>query len=197
MGNILTEIIKLNNGLFLLNRYDKKSRKISKYISLIIFLMILYFITTIYISYRNYKIINIDGDILYSLLVLILTLVIYIFFAFYIKEIFININEQKIIFKYGFLSLRKIRIIDINELKEISINNTSGKVGRYVTLNGIVNYNVDLIDKNLNAYRLYQSRAYNNDLIIFAKRISEIINIELVDKNNVEGYKNIFKKIVI
>jgi hypothetical protein len=197
MGNISTEILNLNNGLFLLNRYDKKSRKISKYFSLLFFLVILYFIIIINIFYKDYKITNIDWDILYSLLVSIIALMVSIFFAFYIKEIFININEQKIIFKYGFILLKKIKIININELKEISIDNTSGKVGRYVTLKGIVNYNVDLIDKNLNAYRLYQSPFYNDELIIFAKRISEIINIELIDKNNVEGYKNIFKKIII
>jgi hypothetical protein len=193
MDNILTEIIKLNDGLFLLNRYNKKSRKIFKYFSLVIFL----YLIIIFIFFGNHKITDIEEDILYLLLPLIVILIVSIFFAFYVKEIFININEQKILFKYGFLLLTKIKIVDINELKEISINNISGKVGRYVTLKGIVNYNVDLIDKNLNAYRLYQSMTYNNELISFAKRISEIINIELVDKNNIEGYKNIFKKIII
>jgi hypothetical protein len=38
---------------------------------------------------------------------------------------------------------------------------------------------------------------YDDELKIFAKNISEIIKIELIDKNNVEGYMNIYRKIII
>jgi hypothetical protein len=112
------------------------------------------------------------------------------------KEIIIDIKKQKISFKYG-LFIRKIKEINIGELKEISINNASADIPNRAKRIIGKKYNVDLIDKNLNAYRIYQSLDYTNELIIFANNISKIINVELIDKNNVEGYMNIFKKIII
>jgi hypothetical protein len=119
-----------------------------------------------------------------------------IYIANDIKEIIINIKKQKISFKYG-LFFKKIKEINIEELKEISINNVPADIKNRAKRIIGKKYNVDLIDKNLNAYRIYQSLDYNNELINFANNISKIINIELIDKNNIEGYMNIFKKIII
>jgi hypothetical protein len=112
------------------------------------------------------------------------------------KEIIINIKKQKISFKYG-LFFKKIKEIDIGELKEISINNSPAEIPNRAKRIIGKKYNVDLIDKNLNAYRINQSLDYTDVLVNFANNISKIINVELIDRNSVEGYKNIFKKIII
>jgi hypothetical protein len=122
--------------------------------------------------------------------------IILIYIANDVKEIIFNIKEQKITFKYG-LFFKKIKEINIGELKEVSINNTPADIFNMAKRIIGKKYNVDLIDKNLNAYRIYQSLEYVDKLKAFAKNISEIINVELIDKNNVEGYMKIFKKIII
>jgi hypothetical protein len=58
-------------------------------------------------------------------------------------------------------------------------------------------YMVDLIDSEQCSYTIFQSEVYNEELIVFANKIGEIINKEVDDKNTVEGYKNIYKKNVI
>jgi hypothetical protein len=58
-------------------------------------------------------------------------------------------------------------------------------------------YNVDFVDNKLYSYRIYQSEVYDDELINFSKELSKIINIGINDQNNVEGYKNIFKKNII
>jgi hypothetical protein len=133
---------------------------------------------------------------LFNILFYVSTFVALIYTANDTKEIIINIKKQKILFKYG-LFFKKIKEVDIGDLKEISINNAPADIPNRAKRIIGKKYNVDLIDKNLNAYRIYQSLDYNNELICFANNISKIINLDLIDKNNTEGYINIFKKIII
>jgi hypothetical protein len=181
------EIITLNDGLFMVKNY-KKYRKIFTYLFLLCSIIFLAFILLITRDIKNY--------LLFPIFYFASMLIILIYIANDVKEIIFNINEQKIIFKYG-LFFRKTKEIGIGELNEISINNTPADIyNRAKRITG-KKYNVDLIDKNLNAYRIYQSIDYTDELKTFAKNISGIINVELIDKNNVEGYMKIFKKIII
>jgi len=180
------EIIKLNDGLFLVKNY-KKHRKLFVCLlllcSIIFLVMIFLFIKD---KYYNF----------FGLFFCVSMFIILIYIVNDVNEIIFNIKEQKITFKYG-LFFRKMKEINIGELKEISINNAPAVIpDRAKRIIG-KKYNVDLIDKNLNAYRIYQSLDYTDELKTFAKNISEIINVELIDKNNVEGYMNIFRKIII
>ena len=180
------EIIKLNDGLFLVKNY-KKYRKLFAYLSLlcsIIFLVMIFLV--IKDKYYNF----------FSLFCCVSMFIISVYIVNDVKEIIFNIKEQKIMFKYG-LFFKKVKEINIGELMEISINNTPAVIPNMAKRIIGKKYNVDLIDKNLNAYRIYQSLDYVDELKTFAKNISEIINVELIDKNNVEGYIKIFKKIII
>jgi hypothetical protein len=55
---------------------------------------------------------------------------------------------------------------------------------------------LDLIDKNYNAYRLDRSISYDN-IHNCGIKINKLLNIELADKNDVEGYGNVYKKRII
>ena len=182
-----TEIIKLNDDLFLVKNY-KKNRKLFAYLLLLCSIIFLVWILLIIKDIKNYP--------LFFLFYPISMFIVLIYIANDVKEIIFNIKEQKIIFKYG-LFFKKIKEININELKEVSINNAPADIFNMAKRIIGKKYNVDLIDKNLNAYRIYQSLNYVDELKAFAKNISEIINVELIDKNNVEGYMKIFKKIII
>jgi hypothetical protein len=180
------EINKLNDDLFFIRNY-KKYRKLFAFLSLLCSFIFLFMIFLI-IKDKEYNLLYI-----FFCLCVFISLV---HIANDTKEIIISIKEQKISFKYG-LFLKKIKEINIEELKEISINNAPAEIPNRAKKVIGKKYNVDLIDKNLNAYRIYQSLDYTNELKYFANNISKIINIELIDKNNVEGYMNIFKKIII
>jgi hypothetical protein len=180
------EINKLNDDIFFIRNY-KKYRKLFAFLLLLcsfIFLIMIFLI----IKDKKYN--------LFYILFYVSIFVTLIYIANDTKEIIINIKKQNILFKYG-LFFKKIKEINIGDLKEISINNAPADIpNRSKRIIG-KKYNVDLIDKNLNAYRIYQSLDYTNELIYFANNISKIINVDLIDKNNVEGYLNIFKKIII
>ena len=181
------KIIKLNDDQFLIKNYNKY-RKLFAYLLLLCSII---FLVMIFLFINDIK--NIP---LFLLFYPVSVFIILIYIANDVKEIILNIKEQKIIFKYG-LFFKKMKEINISELKEISINNAPADIfNRAKRIIG-KKYNVDLIDKNLNAYRIYQSLEYVDELITFAKNISEIINVELIDRNNVEGYMKIFKKIII
>jgi hypothetical protein len=180
------EIIKISDDIFLIKNY-KKHRKLFAFFSLfysIIFLIIIFF----QIKDKEYNLLYI--------LFCVSMFVVLMYAANDTKEIIINIKEQKISFKYG-LFFKKNKDINIGEIKEISINNAPADIPNRARRIIGKKYNVDIIDKNLNAYRIYQSLDYTNELINFANNISKIINIELIDGNNIEGYMNIFKKIII
>jgi hypothetical protein len=118
-----------------------------------------------------------------------------------IKNIKINIKDSEIIFKYKLFPLYKIRKIKFNNIKEISINYTPDDYltvpYKFQTKIKEQIYNIDIIDYEQNAYRIYRSTAYNNEFKNFAENFGKIINKEINDQNNVIGDKNIYKKIIL
>jgi hypothetical protein len=109
-----------------------------------------------------------------------------------IKKIFINITSNEIIFKYGLFPYIKIKKVKISDIKEISINRKSNHFAassrssytfKYIEKEHI--YNVDIIDYQCNAYRIYQSTVYNEELIEFSKEIGKILNININDQSNI------------
>ena len=175
------EIIKLNDGVFLVRNYAKNRKLWACFLLLlaIIFLVL----TFLFIQDKDYV------GLFFSVSMFIL----FIYAANDVKEIIFNIKEQKISFKYG-LFIKKVKEINIDELREISINNSPAVYpSRAKKIEGI-KYNVDLIDNHLNAYKIYESGDYTDELKAFAKNISEIINVGLIDKNKVRGHMNIYIK---
>ena len=184
------KIIKLDNETFLLKNY-KKRRKLISFIILLYSVIVIIEVILIIKDIQDMNIWVFFQLIFFSSLYIFL-----IYIANDVKEIIFNNYKQKIIFNYG-LFFKKKKEININELKEISINYSPEDIPNRARRIIGKKYNVDLIDNNLNAYRIYQSMVYDDELKTFAKNISEIIRIGLIDKNNVEGYMNIYRKIII
>ena len=188
--------------------YIIKNYKKSKIISHSIMLFLTHFLVFIYLGQIIYDIIKnnrIEASIIFPIC-FIVGLYYGYFTAFNdIRSIFININtwDKNIIFRYGLFPFTRTKKIEINSIKEISINHSTSKytpifimyAGNRTIKETI--YNVDIIDKELNAYRLYQSTVYNDDLINYSKAIGEIIKVGINDQNDKEGNKNIYKKVVI
>jgi hypothetical protein len=141
----------------------------------------------------------------------VLLLIVIIFFFIYkdlfnnTKNIYINTKEKKIIFSYEYLPVKRLKIINFNDIKEISVNYTPytpsyGNIPmRNYTFEIIPKekiYNLDIIDYDKNAYRIFRSTVYDAEFIDFSKKISEIINVNLNEQINTEGekiYKKLFK----
>ena len=119
--------------------------------------------------------------------------------CFFVLNSFIKISidktNNKIVFSKKSFPIRCKRILNFENIKEISINCTIKNISVYYpnSTKEII-YNVDIIDKELNCYRLYAINAYNDDFIEFAKKLSSILNIKINDQNKIEGIKNIYKK---
>jgi hypothetical protein len=198
MGIYSKEIIQCENG------YLIKNYKISKVIFFYIMQLVICFLVFIYVGQIIY---DIKNNRIECIITLVFSIIFFLvgFKAFNdIKKIFINTTDNEIIFKNGLFPFIKIKILKINNVKEISINHKSN---RYAT-SGISTYtfkyimkeyifNIDIIDYECSAYRIYQSTAYNDELIGFSKEIGKIINININDQNDIEGKDNIYKKIII
>jgi hypothetical protein len=195
MGNYTVNIIQIDNGYVIKNYTTGK-------------IIICYIVLILYGGLFLFPIIDAIMNIIINKDFSFVFWAIFYFTVFYlplllaandIKRIIININEQKIIFKYGLIPFIKKRNIDIKSLKEISINHTtehSNMIGRSIKKVDKT-YNIDLIDNNLYSYRIYRSEVYNDDLLNLSKKTSEILNVKINDQNNIEGYKNIFVKNII
>ena len=195
MGTYSKEIIQCKNG------YLIKNYKILKVIFFYFMQVISHFLIFVYIGQIIYDIKN-NRMSWISLLVFTIIIIFICFKAFNeMKKIFINVMDNKIIFKYGMFPYIKIKKLKINDIKEISINQ---KLNHYAT-SGISSYtfkyimkeckfNVDIIDNECNAYRIYQSTVYNDELVKFSKEIGKIVNININDQNDVEGKDNIYRK---
>jgi hypothetical protein len=201
MLNYSKEILPINEGYVIQNH--KIGIIIFSYFSLIFgIILVPYLLFTIINEYKN------GGDFsdLFVLIFPSFLIAFPFFIGFYdIGKIIININKNMIFFIYRLEPFSKTIKLKINEIKEISINYSYDYrgvglgLGSYNYDNKTIgyerDYNVDLIDNNMFSYRIYQSKEYD-DVIIFAKNISEIIKININDQNNTEG-KNIYKKNVI
>jgi len=191
MGTYSNVIIKYKNG-YIIKNYKMLKIIFFYIIQLMFHFMIFMFIALIIFDIKNYK-----SD-WYILLGFTLMFLFFCIKSFNEMKI-IYILDKEIIFKYGLFPYFKIRKIKINNIKEISINNNSSKYATYKFKYFVKEYmyNVDIIDYKCNAYRIYRSSAYNDELLTFAENIGKIINIDINDQNNNEGKNNIYKNIII
>ncbi|GHU03152.1 hypothetical protein FACS1894147_06590 [Spirochaetia bacterium] len=105
----------------------------------------------------------------------------------------IKITEKDIAFCIGKRPFFENIKIELDKIKEISINYEMDSKGEEELT---YYYNLDLIDYNFNAYRIIQSKNYNS-ICEFGNKIEKIIKKELVDKNDIEGYGHIFNKRIV
>jgi len=181
-----SNIHKLNDYNYLIKNYAKHRKKIA-ILFLVCSILFLIALLSIIKDITNYPFHFIFYLSMFTLL---------IYLSNDIKEIYFNIKEQKIIFKYG-LFVKKNKEINIRELNEVSINNSPADIPNRAKRIIGKKYNVDLIDKELNAYRIYQSLDYTDEMKEFAHNVSKIIGVKLMDSNNVEGHIKIYKKLVL
>jgi hypothetical protein len=193
MGTYSKDIIKYDKG------YLIKNYKITKIIFFYLMQLIICFLVFVCIVQAVYNIKNSESD--WGVLIAGSIVFIWICIKSFneLKIITVNTIENKILFKYGLFPLIKVKKININNIKEISINHNSSHYNTFKFKYKVTEYmyNVDLIDYKNNAYRIYQSMVYNNELLDFSKKIEDILNIKINDRNNEEGENNIYKKIII
>jgi hypothetical protein len=107
----------------------------------------------------------------------------------------IKIDSKKIIFIYGLIPFVKLKKIKIDNIKYISINYIQKEF--HIFFPGKIIYCLDFIDDNQFSYTVFQSPVYNEDLVNLANKLGRIINKEIDDKNEMEGYGNVYKKKII
>jgi hypothetical protein len=179
------EIIKTNYGYKLIE--NKKISIIKKFISLIILLL---FGCSIY--FIDIKSIQFPIEIIIKIIISII--VIYEIYYTLLHDTSVKIYKDKIYFCIDLKPFKpetiKLKYFDI---KEISINYEMD----YEEGGGeVYYYNLDIIDKDFNAYRLAQSENY--ELIYdYGIEIEKILKIKLDDRNDIEGYGNIYKKRIV
>jgi hypothetical protein len=168
---------------------ENKLIKFANYFK-IIFLILIITIGMNSIDFRNFEF-NLDN--------LKLLIPIAIFYLLLIQILFrdrkVYINNDKIIFIDGIKPFKQEFIVEKNDIKEISINyefNDDNKDRKYYGNDRF--YNIDLIDKKLNAYRFFQSRQYNDELLKFANSLSKIMKINLNDRSDKEGFGTIYRE---
>jgi hypothetical protein len=185
MDNELMDIVETKYG------YKLFENKIMSVVSKIIF-------TIIYLTI-GFIIVLVDFEkIIYPIQILTkIILCVVILFLIYGKLFLdktIKIYKDKIEFHIDSKPLKlkiiKISKIDINEISinyEINYEEDSGEV---------YYYNLDLIDKEFNAYRLGKSKNYNK-IFNYGTKIVKILNAKFIDNNDIEGYGHVFKKRVV
>jgi hypothetical protein len=107
----------------------------------------------------------------------------------------IIIRNNRVIFYKRFIPIMKKKILDISNIKELSINRTiTTFLSYHAKASREIIYHLDIIDKELNCFRIYETNAYNDEFIEFAHNISSLIGIKLNDQNKIEDFKNVYKK---
>lgn len=185
MFNELVEIIKTNYGYKIVE--NKKTSIIKKVISIIILLVIEVFIVFVDIK-------NIIFPIVLIIKIIISIIVIYEIYYTLFYNVTVKINKDKIYFcinskPFKFETI-KLKYCDI---KEISINY---EVNYEEDIGEVYYYNLDIIDKDFNAYRLGQSENYET-IYNYGIEMEKILKIKLDDRNNIEGYGSIYNKRII
>jgi hypothetical protein len=136
-----------------------------------------------------------------SLAKILLTIGLIIFFVIFIIKIFftqnydyhIDIEEKRIHLINGKWKFGKEIILDFNEIKSIIIVH-------FVTKEDTTNeesyeYKIDIYDIELNAYEIYDHSEYEITREI-AFEIGEILNIEVIDKADVENYEGFRQRVI-
>lgn len=172
----------------------------------IILFTFMIFILTFWISLHIYLIVNenimdINGwDCFALVFVLSFYSLLCYYIINYIKGIFINTKDKEIIFKYRLLPINNKKKIKFNNIKEILINHNQNLIfsmpNKFQTIEKIYIYSAYIIDNDQNAYRIYKSEVYNDEIINFSKKIGEIININVSDQNDIEFDKKIYKLVI-
>jgi hypothetical protein len=207
-------IIQTNNG-YVIKNYSVALLYLFYFLIVLLIMFLVLFTILIIFSIESKEIGKIFGLVIGIIIICFISFILFIS----TKKIIIENKEKKIIFKYGLLPFIKIKKLDIDKIKNISINYVKDAVSGsdqfkemiYESVSAIIvglfgsgsyqfsekSYMVDLIDKDQYSYSIFKSEVYNEDLIDFANKIGNIIGKEVDDKNTVEGYRNIYKKNII
>lgn len=110
--------------------------------------------------------------------------------VFHEKRITINFPDGKITFIDGIKPFRNEVSVDINKVKCISINCVIEKGEN----SEIQFFNVDLIDRQFNAYQCCQSAQYEGMLRQFSEDLSAILQVPVEDKADTDGYGNVYRQ---
>jgi hypothetical protein len=162
------------------------NKKIERLIGIIILVLIGFFLLFVEVDGMIYQV---------QILLKIISGIVIVFGIYnnlFFRE-FIKIYKEKIIFCIFYKPYKPEYVeIYINNLKEISINYET----EYEESGLTYYYNLDLVDNKYNAYRIIRAKKYE-EIHYYGNKIKEIINIELMDKNDIEGYGNIYSKRII
>jgi hypothetical protein len=194
MGVYSKNIIPINNG-YMIKNYSVVDICFRYFLSVLMHLLFLVYISTIIHSIINKEFIA----VMFSTIFTIVFYIIYFIGVNDIKKIVIDNKVNKIIFKYRLIPFIKIKEIDFDKIENISINYILDTIPYFPQFPQVKEktYSVDLIDKDLYSYTIYQSTLYDEELIDFSNKIGNIINKKVDDNNSIEGYKNIYKKNLI
>jgi hypothetical protein len=185
MDNKLVRISKTKYGYEILKR--GKFSIVSKVISIILCIFIGCGLLIVNFEKLIYPI---------ELSIKIIVCIIILFFIYYILfyNEYIKFYNDSIKFYFHLKPFKnniiELKIMNINQISinyEIEFEEGAGEV---------YYYNLDLIDKDFNAYRLGQSINYD-EIFNYGNKIEKILNMKLIDKNDMEGYGNIFIKRIV
>ncbi|MDR0321647.1 MAG: hypothetical protein LBI28_09105 [Treponema sp.] len=195
MGAYSNELIKYEDG-FIIKNYNKATIIVCCFLLPMIIFFVSTSILTLIWDFQENKFGSHDFPSIIKIIILTFSCIL---FNNAIKKIIINTKEKEIMFRYGLFPIKR-RKLKFNDIKEILItHNTSDystRPNRFQTIVRENTYNMDIIDKEQNAYRIHQSQAYNDEVIEFSKKLGEIINIPINDQSNVEYNKLLYKRII-
>jgi hypothetical protein len=105
---------------------------------------------------------------------------------------YLDLETKKIHLINGRWKFRKEEIIDFENIKNIVIIKTQYLKTKYKT--GDM-YKIDLYDRELNAYEIFDSINYNHIKKV-AMKIQNTINSEIIERINVNDYEGFRKRII-
>ena len=184
-GNII--YLKLKKGNFF--------GTIISIILLLIFCIILYYIYTK--STSEYIWMNMFLQNKLTKILFIIGIIIFVFISifnilFYNNyDYHINLQTRKIYFINGKWKYKKEIILDFTQIKNIVLIETviQGEDGKIYT------YQIDMYDNDLNAYEIYKNKKFD-EVKNISKKISEILNVEVIDWTHIENYEGYKKRVI-
>ena len=115
-------------------------------------------------------------------------------------ESLVHLDEKskELIFTDSTGPFRRKVVVTLDSVRELNINHEIENDYDRKHNNGATTfYNIDLIDRELNAYRFFQSRQYDEELLDYAARLGDLLKVELTDTHYKEGYGSVYRKRII